>query len=221
MTEEEWLESINPRPRVYYLRGKVSERKFRLLACACCRAVWPLLVHERSRKGVEHAEAHAEGLIGDDVLDAACAEASEASDELENLCVEGVGEGPEIVWNAAEAAWSVTAAWQHVCEAPGIAHYCSGQTGEVVALFRDVVGNPFRPVALDPVLLTPTVRALAEATYDERELPSGHLTSARLAILADALEEAGCAEQSVLDHLRSPGPHVRGCWPLDLLLAKE
>jgi hypothetical protein len=40
-------------------------------------------------------------------------------------------------------------------------------------------------------------------------------------ILADALEEAGCTDQLILDHLRSPGPHVRGCWPVDLILAKE
>lgn len=49
----------------------------------------------------------------------------------------------------------------------------------------------------------------------------GTLDPARLAVLSDALEEAGCAEAALLTHLRSPGPHVRGCWALDLVLGRE
>jgi hypothetical protein len=48
-------------------------------------------------------------------------------------------------------------------------------------------------------------------------LHSGHLDNARLAVLSDALEEAGC-DDAILSHLRSPGPHVRGCWAVDLCL---
>jgi hypothetical protein len=62
---------------------------------------------------------------------------------------------------------------------------------------------------------------LAQAAYDDRELPSGHLDPARLAVLADALEEAGCTNADILSHCRSPGPHVRGCWVVDLILGKE
>jgi hypothetical protein len=62
---------------------------------------------------------------------------------------------------------------------------------------------------------------LATAIYDERSLPDGALDALRLRILADALEEAGCADADLLGHLRSPGPHVRGCWPLDVLLGRE
>jgi hypothetical protein len=43
----------------------------------------------------------------------------------------------------------------------------------------------------------------------------------RLPVLADALEEAGCTDADILSHLRGPGPHVRGCWVVDLLLGKE
>jgi len=53
---------------------------------------------------------------------------------------------------------------------------------------------------------------------------SGTVTSpfdaSRLPVLADALEEAGCTDQTILDHLRGPGPHGRGCWVIDLLLGK-
>jgi hypothetical protein len=89
---------------------------------------------------------------------------------------------------------------------------------------RDIFDNPFRPVTIDQTLLTwrdATIPKLAQAAYDERELPSGHLDTKRLAILADALEEAGCTNEDVLAHLRGPGPHVRGCWVVDLLLGRE
>ena len=60
---------------------------------------------------------------------------------------------------------------------------------------------------------------MARAAYEERFLPSGELDPARLSVLADALEEAG-AEGELLAHLRGPGPHVRGCWAVDLVLGK-
>ena len=54
----------------------------------------------------------------------------------------------------------------------------------------------------------------ARGIYDEEAFD-------RMPILADALEEAGCTDEAILNHLRSPGPHVRGCWALDLVLGKE
>ncbi len=72
----------------------------------------------------------------------------------------------------------------------------------------------------EPAWLTPTVTSLAIAAYEERSLPSGELDTARLAILADALEDAECDNTDILTHLRGPGPHVRGCWPVDLCLHK-
>ncbi|MBI1913499.1 MAG: hypothetical protein HYS12_01905 [Planctomycetes bacterium] len=82
-------------------------------------------------------------------------------------------------------------------------------------------GNPFRPVALDLTWQTSTVVSLAQAAYEECILPAGTLDPDRLAVLADALEDAGCDNAEILDHLRGPGPHVRGCWPLDLLPGKQ
>ncbi len=61
---------------------------------------------------------------------------------------------------------------------------------------------------------------LAHAAHDERLLPEGTLDPARLAVLADALEDGGCADAELLGHLRGPGPHVRGCWAVDLILGK-
>ena len=88
-------------------------------------------------------------------------------------------------------------------------------------LLREVFGNPFRPVEVGHAWQTPQVVALAQAAYEQRELPAGTLDPAQLAVLADALEEAGCTGQTILGHLRRPGPHVRGCWVVDLLLGKS
>jgi hypothetical protein len=81
-------------------------------------------------------------------------------------------------------------------------------------LLRDVIGNPFRPVALDPRWLTSTVVALAAGIYADRAFD-------RLPILADALEDAGCDSADILAHCRSDGPHARGCWVVDLVLGKS
>jgi hypothetical protein len=88
-------------------------------------------------------------------------------------------------------------------------------------ILRDIFGNPFRPVHVCRRGLTPTVAALAQAAYDQRTLPAGTLDPARLAVLADALEEAGCTDTHLLGHLRGPGPHVRGCWAVDVVLGKQ
>jgi hypothetical protein len=82
------------------------------------------------------------------------------------------------------------------------------------ALLRDLYGPLlFHPVTIDPQWLTPNVVALAQAIYDER-------TFDRMPILADALEETGCKNGDILCHCRNEGPHVRGCWVVDLLLGK-
>jgi hypothetical protein len=85
------------------------------------------------------------------------------------------------------------------------------------ALLRDIFGLlPYRPVALDRTWLTwrdGTISKLAQAIYDERAFD-------RLPILADALVDAGCTDEAILGHCRGPGPHIRGCWVVDLLLGK-
>jgi hypothetical protein len=91
-------------------------------------------------------------------------------------------------------------------------------------LLRCIFGDPFRPPpGIEPSWLAwnaGLVARLAQATYDERVLPAGTLDPDRLAVLADALEESGCTDPDLLGHLRGPGPHVRGCYLLDLLLGK-
>jgi hypothetical protein len=82
------------------------------------------------------------------------------------------------------------------------------------SVLRCIFGNPFRRVAVDQTWLSATVVALAQGVYEERAFD-------RLPILADALQDAGCTDEDVLAHCRSPEPHARGCWVVDLVLAKE
>ena len=87
--------------------------------------------------------------------------------------------------------------------------------GQVSSL-RDIF-NPFRtPPSVLPSWLAwndGAVRKMAQVIYDDRAFD-------RLPILADALEDAGCDNADILAHCRGPGPHVRGCWVVDLLLGK-
>ncbi|MBN9519490.1 hypothetical protein J0H58_13365 [bacterium] len=83
-----------------------------------------------------------------------------------------------------------------------------------VALVRDIFGNPFQPVTFEPSWRTTAVDGLATGIYEEKAFD-------RLPVLADALEDAGCSDGDILDHCRSQGEHVRGCWVVDLILGKS
>jgi hypothetical protein len=75
-------------------------------------------------------------------------------------------------------------------------------------------GDPLRPVTISAEWLTDTVRSLAGYMYETCDLSA-------MPILADALQDAGCADDLLLGHCRSHAPHVRGCWALNLVLGNE
>jgi hypothetical protein len=79
---------------------------------------------------------------------------------------------------------------------------------------RDIFGNPFRPITFSPQWRTDTAVSLARQMYEARDFSA-------MPILADALQDAGCDSEDVLNHCRGDGPHVRGCWVVDLVLGRE
>jgi hypothetical protein len=235
MTEAEWLACTDPAPMLAFLRGNASGRKLRLFACACGRRVWGQLQYEDSRKAVDVAERFADGMATHEELARAWGAAADAANPYHEE-----GEDDPASWACAYAA-SPTGS---DCGLPCASSFCnSGPMEERMAIFRtrsrpwytplsraaaglvrEIFGNPLRPVAVDPSWLTwhgGALVTLAQAVYDDRDLPSGHLDAARLAVLADMLEEAGCSDQQLLGHLRSPGPHVRGCWAVDAVLDRS
>jgi hypothetical protein len=220
MTEAEWLTCDDPQKMLEFLRdgGKASDRKLRLFGCVCCRAIWELLTDERSREGVMVAERYADGQASTDQLAEAHLIAYAAHDN------EDFADYWAAAWIAPAVSLRASLGTAEEALKAATPNAAASARKIQVDMLRDIVDNPFRPAALDPAWLAwnnGTVPKIAQAAYDERLLPSGHLDAGRLAILADALEEAGCSVTEILDHLRGLDPHIRGCWVVDLLLGKS
>jgi hypothetical protein len=215
-----WLNCTDPEAMLAFLRGRVSDRKLRLFACACCRLIWTSLRPLCCRRAVEAAERYADGLATRTDLDRARSQAFEAAHAA-------VAQGSRRRWDhparGAEARlfFAGETASTHQPFPIGRLHLLGADPdlrAASPALLRCVVGpGPFRPLAVLPNWLAwhdGTIPRLAGAIYDDRAWD-------RLPILADALEEAGCTDADLLGHCRGPGPHVRGCWAVDLLLDKD
>jgi hypothetical protein len=243
MTEAEWLASAEPKPMLEVVRGKVSERKLRLFALACCARIDALITDPRSRAALEFVERHVEVGVarrkGRATLDkAAHAAWKEAYGRI--FTVRGAARASCLVVSTAADAAAATlnvdsflaasyassfstfaVAWGAVAATGGDSSLDlpdalkAPEYQQQALLLRDIVGNPFRHPVVDPAWLAPkgAMVKLARAFYEDRSL-------AELPILADALEEAGCTDVDILSHCRQPAEHVRGCWVLDLLLGK-
>jgi hypothetical protein len=246
MTGADWNSCTDPQKMLEFLRGKASDRQFRLFACACCRSIWHRLPDARSRRAVETAERFIEGEVPVGEMIAVRHEAEAAQrdarqhrrlDDGENAAI-ALASAPE--WNpdswpsVNSVATQASCAAAHFAELSGTnrktrkLNWLRGYKEEKAVqcnLLRDIFGPlPFREVHIDSAWLAwndGTMKKLAEAAYEQRSLPDGTLDQARLAVLADALEEAGCADTGLLAHLRSSGPHVRGCHVVDILLGKS
>jgi hypothetical protein len=233
LTEAGWLSGSDPHDMLDLLRGKSSDRKYRLFACACCRRVWRLLLNDPSRNAVVIAEEYADGLRSRKDLKAARDAVNATIPEEDHDDPSPAPARPSdwarmaangTVWTCNYArdssAADTVARDARYAVSPGE----GAEEGSQCHLIRDILGNPFRPASLDSAWLTwhdGTITRLAQAIYEDRQLPAGHLNTSRLAVLADALEDAGCTDEDILDHCRGEGPHVRGCWVVDLLLGKD
>jgi hypothetical protein len=199
-------------------------------------------VDERSREGVQVAERYADGAATSAELRRAIAAVEEAKRligrrrrrQMESKELLSARRGAAKLaldttrntgfWAAGVARWI-----RHPAEGGAkpdstfppspLPTLAPGKTGDhlyrwLARLVRDIFGNPFRPVAFSPQWRTDTALSLARQMYDSRDFSA-------MPILADALEEAGCDSEDILSHCRGPGPHIRGCWAVDFILAKE
>jgi hypothetical protein len=192
MTEAEWLACTNPQQMLTVLRGKVTDRKWGLFGCACS--------------------------IG--------SEMAEDTNDLDKLRLSAFLETQDWVdasHRPLPEFWRDMTWWPHM-PFDWAKACCRNDDPDDLPLhakadFLRCIFGPllFRPITIDPKWLTwndGTVPNLAQAIYDERRFED-------TPILADALMDAGCHDEEILAHCRGPGPHVRGCWVVDLLLAKE
>jgi hypothetical protein len=238
MTEAEWLACADPAPMLRFLRHTESDRKLRLFAAACCRRIWHLLADERSRRAVEVAECYVDGLTSKAERAAAYAEASAAASatcRIESGIIPGGSSYAYLAHDAGGVAASAAADvldYDRFAAPDDVARLAVdaaanpyAEAATQASVLRDIFGNPFNPSPSLPASVLVwndgTVQRLAQAIYEERQLPAGTLDAGRLAILADALLDAGCEDEELLAHLRSPGPHVSGCWAVDALLGKS
>ena len=208
MNESAWLTSSNPYDLLTFLEGRCSNRKLRLFAAACCRQVGASAdVCERYADGLTgpgelamfHADA--EGRMRQRRAWGAHWRARRASPAACTAHLEWQASQPQ-AWEAAVGAARTTI------------HELRAAQCRVL---RDLAGNPFRPVLVRGAWLAwegGIVRRMAQEVYEGRAFD-------RLPILADALEDAGCADGEMLRHCREPGEHVRGCWAVDLVLGRQ
>lgn len=226
MTELEWERSIELPPMLEFLRDRISARKFQLFAVACCRQHWDLFCPQPSRQMVNCAEHFADGIGTEDELKSLI-DVPFAPVRLDHsfyaarsayfAARETAGCQFSTPWvNAAQAAENVLGAvtchrglyQDEYSRDPHPEGY------KQIALLYDIVGNPFRPSAFDPSWRTSDVLGMARRVYHSRD-------PGAMPILADALQDAGCDNDIILDHCRGSGPHCRGCWVVDLILGKE
>jgi hypothetical protein len=226
MNEEEWLRGDDVGAMLAFLRGKGSDRKFLLFACACCRRIWPYLPNAEARRFVEVTERRADQILrpgdeaaGDEFSDADYDRSTGYHDYVYSYATGAVDQlGHQDAWEAASgsshpAGYAELTATGALAQVPtsGIHKRLRPQAD----LLRDIFGNPFHPVVLDPAWLTADVLLLARGIYEERAFD-------RMPILADALQDAGCDNEDVLNHCRDAKQvHVSGCWVVDLVLGKR
>ena len=227
--EKVWIESNKFATLLKLADGKASGRKLRLLTCACCRVLEPAFSsHTQALIAIDATERFLDGKCSESELAAASRAAAE--EEYRPFAISARGrpltkEEELGVWLSQMARWASDT--QRKGAASRAAEVSDGVwlarnknivgkhwQKKIASILRDVVGNPYRPVALDPRWLSSTVLDLARTIYDERVFE-------RLPVLAESLMDAGCDNEEILKHCRSAGPHVRGCWVVDLLLGKE
>ena len=223
MTEQEWLACTDPQKMLDFLRGKVSDRKLRLFAVACCRCLRDLLWDAALEDAIRVAEAVADNRRSKSTQVRAWNKVerlrprSLQRQHVKMAVASAIRPDPFMPGYVAESAMFALADLPDKSRTT-INRLRRGERTVQAHLVRDIFDDPFRPTPpLPPAVLAwndGTVPKLAQAIYEDRAFN-------RLPILADALEEAGCNNADILAHCRQPVPHVRGCWALDLILGKE
>ncbi len=199
MTEQQWLAG-QARKMVTHVRSIATMRRRRLLACGYCRLHWADLPDDRLKQFVEQIEKYADGESGSSLVRAYNLFAAVRLPAVRDALPPGLAP----ILKSAQASTE---------DPPSASFPLWSDTRSQVELIRDIFGNPFRPVSFLPEWRTSTVLALSQQMYESRDFSA-------MPILADALQEAGCEDETILTHSRGPGPHVRGCWAVDLLLGQ-
>lgn len=220
MTEYEWRSCDNPATLLDAMSASANPRKLRLFALACYRHNSDMFaIDNRFDETAGIADRMADGVVAEEHRHSAEDAAIAAFDEHEFDELDDYLNVPARLvrrdFDLRDAGYVAETLAGHGGRESDLSF--DGLEAELVfdhlCFARDILGHPSRPSAIEPAWVTPTVVGLAEGIYAERAFD-------RLPILADALQDAGCEHVDILSHCRGPGPHVRGCWVVDLLLGK-
>jgi hypothetical protein len=197
-----WQTAVSPGPMLHAAQGLLSPRRLRLFAIACCKSLWG---QNGAWAGYSELLQLAE-LMADSGTEQRMRELSDQGVRYRRVAYP-LGVIHLLDENADQAA----DAWTHKV---GLA---PEELKGLADVLREIGGNPFAEIHLDRALVAwrdGTISKLAQACYDSNDF-------SMIGILGDALEEAGCSEPIILEHARSEQTHYRGCWMVDLVLAKE
>jgi hypothetical protein len=226
MTEADWLKCTDPKPMLQFLNAhRASHRKLRLFASLCCERVWERHKPDFVHAAILESNRAADGVIGDEELReveqsigvmGSYSAAARAGDVARTCVYQNPGEAAEGASVCALSYFALTAMESIGEEVLRRQAFAIAEQLERVlqaALLRELFGNPFRPVALNPAWLTVEVIELAQQAAAE---PKSHRF-----VLAEALTKAGCDDLDILSHCNQFGGHRKGCWVIDLILGKE
>jgi hypothetical protein len=229
MTESEWWAAADPRQLTDWLffDARACDRKLRLFSVTGCEPLRRVVRSPLFLAALDEVEAFADERIG-------ATELSTTHETMWTYCQarhdSGRGTIPDEVRNADLVCLYPTAQDPHrnrdryrwEDDAPYallvttfIDHpdLTNPSAPHLIRLLHDIFGPlPFRDITADPSWLTRDVALLARGIYEEKAFD-------RMPMLADALQDAGCDSDDILNHCRAEGwEHVRGCWVIDLLL---
>jgi hypothetical protein len=217
MTEAEWLISKNAWAMLSRYTKK-SQRQNRLVLLACCRMdEGEIANQELISLALDAAERHADGLLAASTLRKykhRVARFRNALQTSERITPELYAANLVVLSVTPFGSAGNQPVPDNILFEIRNGHFSPRLETYLPFIFRDIFGNPYRTITVDPSWLTSTVVALATGIYQDRAFD-------RMPILADALQDAGCENVDILNHCRGEGVHVRGCWVVDSILGKK
>lgn len=233
MAQPEWLATVNPdvllnilHPTGTWLSVQAppppeTTRRLRLFACACARMVWDFLPTD-ARSAVLIRERFAEGRATEADVRASAVRFAKGAEFSQLYAMNAAVADPSDAARSAAKALASRAAGSAPPGRPTTpewgtawsAVYNAARTHQA-ELVRDIFPPPGYAPRLEPDWRTSTVVALAQQMDS-----SGDFSA--VPILADAIQDAGCYDEVMLDRCRARSQvHCRGNWVVDLVLGRE
>jgi hypothetical protein len=213
MSRARWSSCTDPLQILDWVGAATTDRKLRLFMTAYCRLMW------RHAHPFQSDDSYYALIVADRFV-----EGEATKKELDKAYFGGADDNAAYMpgcWGIYSLACLATvddglaARYREYLEGlePDIDEM--GQLPKQCKILRDVFANPFRPVNIDVAEVCSKTRARkdAESMYESREF-------SELPALGALLARAGCTDPQILKHCASKGPHVRGCWVVDLILGK-